>query len=331
MLVAKITPCFENGKIAQASVSTKVAFGSTEFHVLRPIGNKIDRRYLLHFLRQPSVLQLGEQRMTGAGGQRRVPARLFDELEIPLPPIEEQRRIAAVLDAADALRAKRRQALAKLDTLTQAIFIDMFGGLGAQRWTSAATTMADLLAEPLRNGVSPAKSGKVEADVLTLSAITGRAFDPSAVKRSTFTRSHSVSNTVSSEDFLICRGNGNLSLVGRGRFPDKTESHIAFPDTMIAARCDQRRIGRQYLELLWNGPLVRRQLESLARTTNGTYKINQTMIESVEIPLPPIELQTKFDETMSAVSSLRSRMAKGQGHLDALFASLQQRAFRGEL
>ncbi|WP_395153857.1 restriction endonuclease subunit S [Ilumatobacter sp.] len=57
-------------------------------------------------------------------------------LPIPLPPIEEQRRIAAVLDATDALRAKRRQAIAKLDTLTQAIFIDMFGDLAnnSRRW-----------------------------------------------------------------------------------------------------------------------------------------------------------------------------------------------------
>ena len=53
--------------------------------------------------------------------------RHLDEIEILIPPLEEQRRIAAVLDAAEALRAKRRQSLAKLDSLTQAIFLDMFG------------------------------------------------------------------------------------------------------------------------------------------------------------------------------------------------------------
>ena len=127
VLVAKITPCFENRKIGEAVTSTSAAFGSTEFHVLRPISERLDRRYLLHFLRQDAFLELGKTRMTGAGGQQRVPERLFHELEIPLPPIEEQRRIAAVLDAADAFRTKRRQVLAKLDTLTQAIFIDMFG------------------------------------------------------------------------------------------------------------------------------------------------------------------------------------------------------------
>ena len=66
--------------------------------------------------------------MKGAAGQRRVPADFFATLQIPLPPLAEQQRIAAILDKADALRAKRRAALVYLDTLTQSIFLDMFGG-----------------------------------------------------------------------------------------------------------------------------------------------------------------------------------------------------------
>ena len=65
--------------------------------------------------------------MKGAAGQRRVPADFFAALQIPLPPLAEQKRIAEILDKADALRAKRRAALAQLDTLTQSIFLDMFG------------------------------------------------------------------------------------------------------------------------------------------------------------------------------------------------------------
>ena len=65
--------------------------------------------------------------MRGAAGQRRVPADFFASLQIPIPPLAEQRRITGILDAADALRAKRREALAQLDTLIQSTFLDMFG------------------------------------------------------------------------------------------------------------------------------------------------------------------------------------------------------------
>src|SRR5436190_8588829 len=65
--------------------------------------------------------------MTGSAGQRRVPENFLAKLEIPLPPLPEQRRIAKVLDRAEALRAKRRAALAQLDSLTQSLFLDLFG------------------------------------------------------------------------------------------------------------------------------------------------------------------------------------------------------------
>ncbi len=106
LLVAKITPCFENGKIAQARLSRRFGFGSTEFHVVRPHPEHADARYLLHFLRQGSIRLAGERRMTGSGGQRRVPANYLSELLVPLPPLPEQRRIAEVLDRAEALRGQ---------------------------------------------------------------------------------------------------------------------------------------------------------------------------------------------------------------------------------
>jgi type I restriction enzyme, S subunit len=127
VLVAKITPCFENGKIVIANIGRKFGFGSTEFHVVRPDARYLDVRYLLHCLRQPHVRLQGQRRMTGSAGQRRVPAHFLSTFEIPLCTLPEQQRIAGILDAADALRATRREALAQLDTLLQSTFLDMFG------------------------------------------------------------------------------------------------------------------------------------------------------------------------------------------------------------
>ena len=117
ILVAKITPCFENCKIGEASIPTDVGYGSTEFHVIRPLPARLDRRYLLHFLRQARILKTGERRMTGSAGQRRVPASFLEALEIPLPPLEEQRRVAAILDKASALKQQSLKALAQVESL----------------------------------------------------------------------------------------------------------------------------------------------------------------------------------------------------------------------
>lgn len=331
LLVAKITPCFENGKIAQASLKHRIGFGSTEFHVVRPRIDKADPRYLLHFLRQDRIRRAGERRMTGSAGQRRVPEHFLANLEVPVPRLSDQRWIAEVLDRSEVLRAKRRAAIGQLDTLTHAVFLDMFGdpAMNPNGWD--VLRFQDILSIALRNGRSPSNRGNVMAKVLTLSAITGSGFDAAALKSSTFETMPLSDQSVDENDFLICRGNGNVHLVGKGYFPTGRMPDVTFPDTMIAARLVPERMERAFLQHLWNSNAVRRQIESLARTTNGTFKVNQTMLEGVTLVSPPVALQNEFARRVAAVEGLKSTHRASLTALDALFASLQHRAFRGEL
>jgi type I restriction enzyme S subunit len=97
VLVAKITPCFENGKGALVtSLVNGIGFGSTEFHVLRP-SNKIDPYLLLTITQSQSFRLMGASEMSGSAGQKRVPASFISDYEIYLPPLPEQRKIAAIL------------------------------------------------------------------------------------------------------------------------------------------------------------------------------------------------------------------------------------------
>lgn len=127
VLLAKITPCFENGKAAVAEqLPTRLAFGSTEFHVLRP-SEKIDTRFLFHLIWNPEFRRQGALRMTGSAGQKRVPAAFLSDYEVALPSLPEQRRIAAILDKADGLRRKRLEANRLANEFLRACFRDMFG------------------------------------------------------------------------------------------------------------------------------------------------------------------------------------------------------------
>ena len=113
VVVAKITPCFENGKGALAAgLINRIAFGTTELHVLRAL-DAVDRKYLFYATLADAFRRLGEAEMYGAGGQKRVPEAFIENLKHPMPPVPEQRAIATFLDREtariDSLAAKKER------------------------------------------------------------------------------------------------------------------------------------------------------------------------------------------------------------------------------
>ena len=127
VLFAKITPCMENGKGAFVrQLPTRYAFGSTEFHVLRA-GNKADGQFLYYATFNPVYRAYAAQNMVGAAGQKRVSSRFLKDTRMFLPPLPEQQRIAAYLDASctaiDAAVAAKRRQLETLDALAGSILL----------------------------------------------------------------------------------------------------------------------------------------------------------------------------------------------------------------
>src|ERR1022692_1360820 len=115
VVVAKITPCFENGKSGVIrGAPNGFGAGTTEFHVLRPVANCVLPEYVLAFLKSPHFLINGEKHMTGSAGQKRVPSNYFAKTPFPLPPLSEQRRIVAkaeeLLALCDELEARQTAA-----------------------------------------------------------------------------------------------------------------------------------------------------------------------------------------------------------------------------
>jgi type I restriction enzyme S subunit len=252
---------------------------------------------------------------------------IVEEIEIPYCDLSEQRRIAGELERADRLRRTRRYALDLSGGFIPAIFQQLFGTnpILMQKWDRKP--FGKLLVLGLRNGLSPSTKGSVSARVLTLSAITRGVFDSNASKLAPFIVEPPEDKRVLAKDFLICRGNGNLSMVGSGRFPPHDMPDCVFPDTMIAARVQTTALNKQFLEAVWVTQPLRKQIEASARTTNGTHKINQEGLEDLEIPLPPLPLQTRFAELVARHERLRAVQRESFRQAEHLFQTILHQSF----
>ncbi len=327
ILVAKITPCFENNKIGQAHLQRQVGVGSTEFHVLRPGEHLIDR-YLLHFLRQDNVRRKGELRMTGSAGQRRVPAAFLKALEIPLPALDEQRRIAAILDHADTLRTRRRGVIAQLDDLAQSIFLDMFGDPVTNPKALPNGVIGDLVLTA-DYGTSEKSSETGEIAVLRMNNITyGGDVDLRDLKYMNLPADKFERYTVRFGDVLFNRTN-SAELVGktavyRGRLP------IAYAGYLVRLRV-RPGFSPDYLSGVLNSRYGKAVLRGMCKSIVGMANINAKEVRTIPTLIPPPEAQQAYANRIQAVRAGKDLQGAALVELDSLFASLQSRAFSGRL
>lgn len=260
-----------------------------------PDTSKVQKRYLYYYLKSPyfqnAILNVGS-RAAQAGFNKED----LSKLEIKCPALIDQGEIVSVLEKVESVIQKRKQELQLLDNLVKARFVELFVGKKYE------IVKAGSIIKEMRNGVSPSTSGGHFEKVLTLSAITQGKFDDKAWKEGFFTDCPSAEKRITEDDFYICRGNGNKSLVGMGVYALENRPDLVFPDTVIAAHIDTERMVLPYLWIMWQQPEVRKQLESGARTTNGTYKINQKVISEIKIICPPINEQEVFADFVKQVN-----------------------------
>ncbi|TAY24801.1 restriction endonuclease subunit S [Rhizobium leguminosarum] len=324
VLVAKITPCFENGKAASTSaIQNKIGFGSTEFHVLRASPD-VDPKYVFYLLWSDRFRTIGEKGMTGSAGQKRVPADLLKRLEIPLPPLSEQKRIAAILDKADRLRQKRRQAIALLDSLTQSIFLEMFGDPVSNPKGWQWSKLGEI--GNLDRGVSkhrprndPRLLGGAHPLIQTgdVSNSSGyiRAF------RSTYSDLGLFQSKMWPAGTLCITIAANIASTGILTFP------ACFPDSVVGFSSSTPGVS-QYVRV-WMS-FLKKTLETIAPAV-AQKNINLAILRELDIPLPSAESLRKFNLAMDqlAIEQEKSRLQKQNSGV--LFASLQHRAFSGQL
>lgn len=335
VLLAKITPCMENGKaVYLEGLDTEYGAGSTEFHVLRP-SEEIDGRYLFFLIWNSRFRHIAQRRMTGSAGQKRVPTHFMRSLKIPLPSLEEQRRIAAILDKANAIRRKRQKALTLADDFLRATFLDMFGdpvvnpkgwdvkclgeildgkkGIVDGPFGSAIDTKVDYI----ENGDIPVirtkNVGRFEFKSDDLKWIRRGKFEE--IKRS----------AVYPGDIVLTKVGtiGNVC-----RFPS------TYPEAVLSTTGSCRIKVRNDLAtddyLLFYLDLYKPQMMRIASTAVQPF-LNLTQIKGFEVPMPPLDLQQKFSSLFVSSQKHSEILSAAEHQALSMFNSISQLAFRGEL
>ncbi len=331
VLLAKITPCFENGKcLRPGQIPTEIGFGSTEFHVIRPDTESLDSLYLFYLVWSEQFRFLGEKSMSGAAGQKRVGSDFLKGFEIPLPPLPEQKRIAAILDKADAIRRKRQQAIQLADDFLRAVFLDMFGDpvTNPKGWPSVK------LGEVC--GVGSSK--RVFVDEFTDTGVpfyrgteVGALGEGQKIQAELFISQEHYDDLVSHSgapevgDLLL------PSICHDGRiWKVNHKEQFYFKDGRVLwIKLNRELIDSDYLRSY----LQRMFLSNYSAIASGTTfaELKIVNLKAMNILSPPIALQRKFSELVKAISESGKLYANADLEGEDLFSSLAKQAFSGQL
>jgi restriction endonuclease S subunit len=286
------------------------------------ISSDVDRAYLGRFL--PVALKEIED-ATPFVTVKHLSVKALNEIRIPLPPLAEQKRIAAILDAADALRAKRRESLAQLDTLLQSTFLELFGDpvTNPKGWDERSVQSVCRLVR----GSSPRPKGDPRyyggpVPRLMVGDISRDGFWV-APKIDSLTEEGATKSRPVPAGTVVMAVSGDVGVVATVQKPCCVhDGFVAFLD-LNQTDFDSRFFMFQFHLL----KMTHERRKAGAIFQNLTTKD----IKAMRLPTPPLDLQHRFATIVESVERQKTRLRAHLAELDTLFASLQSRAFNGQL
>ena len=327
ILVSTVRPNL-NG-VAPVTPEYDGATASTGFCVLRPNASKIVGRYLMHWVQSPTFVEQMVRQATGASYPA-VSDKIVKASTIPLPPLDEQRRIAVILDKADALRRQRRHALHLLDGLTRSIFLEMFGDADRNRFP--VVEMGEVIAEGPNNGLyKPISDYGMGTPILRINNFyDGKITDLDSLRRLTVDDSEIARFELREDDIVINRVNSR-EYVGKSAIVPALAERTVYESNMMRFRVREDEALPIFIIQALQTCAVQRQIQSKTKDAINQSSINQKDVRSLRIVLPPIVEQRRFAQAVQFVATTRSVQRNGEGGTHALFTSLQHRAFTGQL
>ena len=321
ILLAKITPCFENGKRTIATIKNDIGFGTTEFHVLRPDENKIILEYLYYLISSPSFRAQGTVKMVGSAGQKRIPKSFIENFKLSLPELAEQNRIVEILNRIDNIIKMKKSVDFDEEELTHSTFIELFGnpslnpkGFDEQRLgdisvISMGGTPSTKKLEYWKDGtVNWMKSGDIKGNFIKTipQKITELGFKNSNAK-------------------AYKKGDVVIAMNGQG----KTRATSAILDIETTSNQSVASISpKNTLNSIYLHFNLKFRYQELRDLTGDKQRsgLNLTLLRNLKIMCPPIELQEKFASFVLQMRSLQDRQKDSTSEIKKIYNSVIEKA-----
>lgn len=285
---------------------------------------KVNRSYLRHFLESKNIQNQIWKSAAGVA-QPNISPKQLESYSFPLPTITEQIRIAAILDKADALREKRRQAITKLNLFLQSVFLDMFGDPVMN--PKAKVGELDAYCKKITDGThQPPKWADAGIPFLFVSNIKNRKISYETHKFISVSEYGRLTkrNPIEIGDILytIVGSYGNPAMV-------RSKQKFAFQRHIAHIKPTEKLIP-EFLECMLDSVAVKQQADRRA-TGIAQKTLILRELKKLKILVPKLKEQMKFAEIARSVERQNVHLFSQMSHLDNLFSTLQQRAFKGEL
>jgi type I restriction enzyme, S subunit len=294
---------------------------------LRPSSEVVFSKYLFHYLSSPVFLRLIPAITKKSVNQASFTVTAFKDLEIPLPPLPEQKRIAAILDKADAIRRKRQKAIQLADDFLRAVFLDMFGDPVTNTKGWGLRRLSEVCRQITVGVVVKPASYYVENGVPAIRSLNIKDYD---IKRENFVFFSSEDNETTLSKSRVYEG--DLVIVrsgqpGKAAVITKELGGVNAIDVLIA-RPDPSHLHSDYLAYFFNSGAAKSIVLAEGRGQIQQH-LNVGSLNAAEIPIPPLELQREFAEILERVKA--KYLCSDETPFGDIFNSLSQRAFSGQL
>ena len=329
ILMAKITPCMENGKGGIAKgLCNGIGYGSTEFHVIRPTSPLVRTEWIYYYTTYPRFRKLCEQNMTGSAGQKRVPKSYLLGCPIPVPNLNTQDKVIHSLRSLRSIIEHRRAQLAKLDELVKCRFVELFGDpiLNEKKWMTKPvkelTTKVGSGATP-KGGDSSYKDSGIS--LIRSLNVHNNIFTTKELAHIDNEQANQLSNvTIQSGDVLLNITGASVArccIVPDDILPARVNQHVCI------IRCNDM-LNPLFLERLLTSDNYQTYLWNVAEGGGGTRQaLTKQQIENFSIITPPITLQTTFAAFVQRIDKLRVSIQASLDKTQQLFDSLMQEYF----
>lgn len=287
----------------------------------------LSKLYLMRFLESKAAF-IDEQ---GKGATvKGITLDVLRNLEIPLPPLPEQKRIAAILDKADAIRRKRQQAIQLADDFLRAVFLDMFGDpvTNPKGWDEyVLNEIADI-----RSGVTKGKAVKPEESVtrpyMRVANVQDGYLDLADVQQITVSKRDAEKCLLLDGDILLTEG-GDPDKLGRGHVWRGEVEGCLHQNHIFSVRVnDKDRVRPAFLSAIISSPRGKRYFLKVGKQTTGIATINKSVLSEFVPFVPPVALQDKYLAIVERIDAVKQSLVEGDV---GLFNSLSQKAFSGQL